>query len=109
MQGPGCWAALTLTVGDSAAYVYRASKGTVQELTHASHENCVRWAQACSHVNCVAWAQACSHENCVAWAQACSHVNCVAWAHPCLACELCRVGPGLQGEAKAWLPARSQG
>lgn len=38
----GPWAALTLTVGDSPAYVWRAADGRVQEMTAASHAGAVR-------------------------------------------------------------------
>lgn len=36
------WVALTLTVGDSPAYVWRSSSGRVQELTAAAHAGTVR-------------------------------------------------------------------
>jgi len=38
----GQWVALTLTVGDSPAYVWRPSTGRVQELTAASHAGSIR-------------------------------------------------------------------
>ena len=37
VRSPGRWAAITMTVGDSAAYVYRAASKTVEEVTAAAH------------------------------------------------------------------------
>ncbi|PNH08120.1 hypothetical protein TSOC_005348 [Tetrabaena socialis] len=45
VRSPGRWAAITMTVGDSAAYVYRSASRTVEEVTAAAHAEGARWVQ----------------------------------------------------------------
>ncbi|KAG2500204.1 hypothetical protein HYH03_001784 [Edaphochlamys debaryana] len=47
VRAPGRWAAMTLTVGDSAAYVYRAASRTVEEVTAAAHAEGARDPRWC--------------------------------------------------------------
>ncbi|GFR43516.1 hypothetical protein Agub_g4609, partial [Astrephomene gubernaculifera] len=47
VRSPGRWAAITLTVGDSAAYVYRAASRTVEEVTAAAHADGARDPRWC--------------------------------------------------------------
>ncbi|GLI63050.1 hypothetical protein VaNZ11_005765 [Volvox africanus] len=47
VRHPGRWAAITMTVGDSAAYVYRSSKRTVEEVTAAAHAEGARDPRWC--------------------------------------------------------------
>ncbi|KXZ52224.1 hypothetical protein GPECTOR_10g855 [Gonium pectorale] len=47
VRSPGRWAAITLTVGDSAAYVYRSASQTVEEVTAAAHAEGARDPRWC--------------------------------------------------------------
>ncbi|GIM01870.1 hypothetical protein Vretimale_6664 [Volvox reticuliferus] len=47
VRHPGRWAAITMTVGDSAAYVYRSSKREVEEVTAAAHAEGARDPRWC--------------------------------------------------------------
>ncbi|KAG2438537.1 hypothetical protein HXX76_005088 [Chlamydomonas incerta] len=47
VRTPGRWAAITMTVGDSAAYVYRAASKTVEEVTAAAHAEGARDPRWC--------------------------------------------------------------
>ncbi len=42
VRQPGRWVAITMTVGDSAAYVYRAASRRVEEVTAAAHADGAR-------------------------------------------------------------------
>lgn len=42
LSKPGQWVLHTLSVGDSAAYVYRAADGSVEEVTAGSHTDLMR-------------------------------------------------------------------
>lgn len=47
VRQPGRWVAITMTVGDSAAYVYRAASRRVEEVTAAAHADGARDPRWC--------------------------------------------------------------